>query len=230
MSHFASTRWSLLRALDHPESRRPVLAELCERYADAIRAYLARCAVRGADLEDLYQGFMLSALEHDLFGRADPAMGSFRAYLVGALRHYVGKQREQRGAARRDPAREVDGAEVDLAALPDDAEAPEREFDRHWARTLLGRAYERLRVQAREAGRGDAFDAMAPFLADDAARHDYEAVAARLRMSRNAVAAAVLRLRRRYQELVRDELDQTVHSAEQLGREFERLSGYFLAE
>ena len=79
-------------------------------------------------------------------------------------------------------------------------------FDQRWAMAVLGQALERLRAEQVAAGKEPMFALLRPFLTDTAEAGDYEPVAAKLRLTPNAVAVAVNRLRSRYRQLVRLEV------------------------
>jgi RNA polymerase sigma-70 factor (ECF subfamily) len=102
-------------------------------------------------------------------------------------------------------------------------ETPERAFDRRWALTVIDRAIERLRAEAKASGRGALFAQVARFLSVEPEAGGYDAVAADLGMSRASVAMAVHRLRLRLREQVRAEIAQTLADPRQLETEMQEL-------
>lgn len=144
--------------------------------------------------------------------KADSARGSFRAYLLTALRHFVARQLEGQSAQKRGRAIAHDGLEVagDLAASED--EMPETVFHREWATVALNQALGVLRAEAEAAGKLSLFERVSSFMAEDADRDEYQRIAADLGVRPNTIAVAVFRLRERFRVLVRREVAQTVDS------------------
>jgi RNA polymerase sigma-70 factor (ECF subfamily) len=87
---------------------------------------------------------------------------------------------------------------------------PERLYERKWALTLLDRVLQRLHGEYQQAGKAESFDALRPFIAGGPSENAYPAVAHRLGISVGAAKVAAHRLRRRYRDLLRGELAQTV--------------------
>src|SRR5436305_282681 len=88
---FRQTQWSLVRragGLDSPESRE-ALEALCRAYWFPIYAFIRRQGHSPPDAQDLAQEFFLRLLESHSFGRADPRLGKFRTFLLGALKHFL---------------------------------------------------------------------------------------------------------------------------------------------
>ena len=223
MSNFSTTRWSLVRraAQSDPPGRR-ALAELLRLYEPALRAQLGRWRVPGADTDDLWQSFVARLLEDELLRKADAAAGSFRAFLGTALQRCVANALRAALADKRGGALRREDQEV-LDTLASAQAGPDRQFDADWARLVLARATHALRGEAVQRGKGELFAALEPFLAEDAQRDDYPAIAARFGTNANAVGVAVHRLRARLRELVRREVIETVDDEQALRRELEAL-------
>jgi RNA polymerase sigma factor (sigma-70 family) len=213
---FATTRWSLVAAARDrslPEARH-ALAELCRAYWYPVYAYVRW---RGHDhdgAQDLTQEFFARLLETDGLAGVDPDKGRFRSYLLAACQHFLANQHDHAHAQKRGGDRTF--VPLDSAAAqgrwdrePTHAETPERLFERRWALALLEQVLGRLRAEYELAGRGRLFDHLKGRLTGDRAT-DYATVAADLGLSGGAVKVAVHRLRKRYGELLRDEIAQTV--------------------
>ena len=84
---------------------------------------------------------------------------------------------------------------------------------------------ERLRAEYDRAGRAALFAALQPQLSGAAARVGYAHLGAALGLSESAVAVAVHRMRRRYGELVREEIAATVASPAEVEDELRHLLG-----
>jgi RNA polymerase sigma-70 factor (ECF subfamily) len=85
----------------------------------------------------------------------------------------------------------------------------ERIYEQRWALTLLDRVFARLRDESDLAGKQKEFNRLKVYLTGEAGP-SYQEVAAELAMTEGAIKVAVHRLRRRYQDLVREEIAQTV--------------------
>lgn len=226
-SQFPTTRWSLVRAVGSgdDEAARRALDELCEHSHRPIYVFLRRAGHAPDDAADLTQGFLARLVEKRDVAGADPSRGRFRAYLLGALKHFVANERERAAAAKRGggraavPLDEVE-AWVTRTSRDDD---PAAAFERRWALELLERALDRLADEQRHAGRGDVFDVLRPSLtaAGDDATH--AELAARAGLSPGAVKVAMHRLRRRYGELLRLEIASTVDDPDLVDAELAEL-------
>jgi hypothetical protein len=87
---------------------------------------------------------------------------------------------------------------------------PERLFERKWAMTLLDLALAGLRSEYAAEGKSNHFELLCPFIGGNRADSSYAEVAGELNLSVGAAKVAAHRLRRRYRDLLRQELAQTV--------------------
>src|SRR5262249_5590788 len=93
---------------------------------------------------------------------------------------------------------------------PADNLTADKIYERRWALTVLEHVLTRLEGEDRSAGNEKLFDCLKEFLSDEPGRRSQAEVATELGMTENAVKQAFHRLRRRYRELLRDEIAQTV--------------------
>lgn len=212
---FQTTRWSLVaRAADRdPATAQRALGELCELYWFPLYAFVRRTGHDEADALDTVQAFCAQLLERGGLDGADRTRGSFRTYLLGALRHFVANQQRAERAGKRGGGCapfSLDAAEARYAAEPADAASPERLFERRWAQALLERALSGLRAEYAARGKQDLLAALEPALLADAAAARHQDLAARLGTTEGAVKVALHRLRGRLRERIRDEVLQTV--------------------
>ena len=221
---FRTTRWTLVRAAGGaPESeRRSALESLCAAYWPPVYAFVRRQGATPVLAEDLTQGFFARLLEKDGLRQADPERGRFRSFLLGALRHFLANEDERERAQKRGGGRALlsldscalRGIEDGLGLEPPSDPTPEREFERAWARSVLERARERLAEEQAQAGKSPQWRALEPHLARHDERGQGAGLAQTLGISENAVRVALHRLRRRFGELVRDEVRETVGPGE----------------
>ena len=114
---------------------------------------------------------------------------------------------------RREPPLYLGGHETTAEAL----------YERGWALTLLEQAVARLREEQTGAGRERLFECLKATLTGADAPRPYPELAAELGMSVEAIKVTVHRLRRRYGELLRAEIAQTVPTAEEVEDELRDL-------
>lgn len=232
-SRFAATRWSVVLAAgewrDGGAGRR-AMEELARIYWFPLYAFLRRRGELAAQAEDLVQGFFARVLEKNALEQVDQAKGRFRSFLLTALKNYAANERERSQAQKRGGGQAVlaiDAAQAEAryAAEPVDDLTPERVFERRWALTVLEQALGRVRQEYKEHGRDELFAALEHLLTgqtDGEAGH-YDQIAARLGMTAGAVKVASHRLRRRYRELLRDEIGQTVGDRAMVDEEIRQL-------
>ena len=229
VNRFQTTRWSVvLHAGRETAGARAALEELCRTYRSPVIAYVRSRGSSADEAEDLGQAFFVRFIEGAYHAQADPARGSFRAFLLTALKRFLDDAFDHAHAQKRggniqfqslDPMGSGEGEGENVA----DRDTPEQVFERAWAKAALRAAMRRLRDETAAAGRSGLFDQLCEFLAERPSESDYERVAAALKMRRNTVAVAVHRLRQRLRELVHDELADTALDADSLKREMDQL-------
>jgi len=96
------------------------------------------------------------------------------------------------------------------AAEPVDELTPERLYERRWATSLLEQAVARLESESTAAGKAALVAHLLPTLTGGRSEVPLAAVAAELEMTEGAVKMAASRLRKRYGEILREEIARTV--------------------
>ena len=176
------------------------------------------------DAQDLTQGFFARVLEKNYFAQADRQKGKFRSFLLVALKHFLSKERERtqrakRGGRYRFVSWDESEAEERYEAGTSHELTAQRVFERSWAMTLLEKVFEDLRQEYAAIGKSRLFEALQPSLAGEQESGALTRVASDLNMSKGAARMAVLRLRRRYAQLLRFEIAHTVRRPEQIDNE-----------
>jgi DNA-directed RNA polymerase specialized sigma24 family protein len=226
---FATTRWSLvLLAGEGGAPARQALESLCRTYWYPLYAYLRRRGHSAEDGADLTQGFFARFLEKNYLQAVRPERGRFRSYLLAALKHFLENERKGREALKRGGGRpllglELAGAESRYRFEPSHDLTPERVFERRWALTLLDQVVGRLREEFARAGKPALFDRLKFSLTGEAAPMPYRDLAAQLALSEGALKVAIHRLRRRYRELLREEIGHTVADPAEIEDEIRHL-------
>lgn len=214
---FATTRWSLVcaaRAPSSPESR-AALAALCGVYWYPLYAFVRRQGHDADRARDLTQEFFARLLERADLAAVDRSKGRFRSFLLAACKHFLCNEHDRVHARKRGGGRAplpIDAAVAEgrYGGEPSHNETPERLFERRWALALLDQVLARLRQEYAAAGKGRLFERLKGHLTGEAGLPHARA-AAELGLREGAVKVAVHRLRKRYGELLRDEIAQTLH-------------------
>jgi RNA polymerase sigma-70 factor (ECF subfamily) len=227
---FLTTRWSIVRrAAGISGTSRAALASLCEAYWYPVYAFIRRQGHAADEARDLTQAFFAQLIAKRSFRNADPARGRFRAFLAGAIRHFLANERRRARSARRAWGRvrthplALDTAEERYAREPHDAVTPERLFDRKWALVLLDRAMARVREQYARAGNLSVFLRLQPYLIPGGADLPYATLADSVGSTEPAIKVAIHRLRRRFRDALIDEIALTVPTAEDVDGEIRYL-------
>ena len=213
-SQFPTTRWNLVVAAGDPHRKdaRSALVSLCESYWYPLYAYLRRRGHAAEQAQDLTQEFFVRLLEGRYLDRADPHKGRFRSFLLSSLKFFVADEGDRQRAQKRGAGAVVlqfASGEDRYQREPGHDETPERIFERRWALSVLDRVVDKLRDEFVQHGRPEHFDQMKPFLLgySDA---PYATLAREMNTSEGALKVAIHRLRKRYRELFRLEIADTV--------------------
>jgi len=216
---FATTRWSLVRGAADPgaPAARDARDELCRLYWPPVYAYLRRRVTSRDEARDLCQAFFARLVERDWLARADPEQGSFRAFLVTLVRRFAANEHEREQALARGGAvchLPIALGDGEPGVEPAADETPERSFDRAWARALLASALASLRADLGHGPAAARFELLEPHLVPGGNDPDYAALAAAFGVAESTARVIVFRARRRYRDLLRAAVAQTLGSRE----------------
>lgn len=187
---FPTTRWSLIAGTGDRPAARAAWSELAQSYRPPILAYF-RARFGASSAEDLTQAFFAASIAGAWWSRADPERGGFRTYLRSLL---------QRFGARH--AAGVAVASVgELPEIADTSPAPDADYDRHFARTLVARA------MAEIEGSLEGPDlALWPMVLERGEPGAMQALSVQLALTTEALRQRLHRLRRRLAAAMRDEV------------------------
>jgi RNA polymerase sigma factor (sigma-70 family) len=214
-SQFPTTRWTLVVAAGDPRRKdaRSALVSLCENYWYPLYAYLRRRGYQTDPAQDLTQEFFIRVLEGQYLDRADPEKGRFRSFLLTSLKFFVADEEDRQRARKRGGGQlvpfEFSSGEERYQREPAHDETPERIFERRWALSVLDRVVEKLRDEFVQHGRLEHFERLKIFLLGQSDA-PYAALALEMNTSEGALKVAIHRLRKRYRELLRQEIADTV--------------------
>jgi RNA polymerase sigma factor (sigma-70 family) len=214
-SQFPTTRWTLVVAAGDPQRKeaRSALVFLCENYWYPLYAYLRRRGYPADQAQDLTQEFFIRLLEGRYLDRADPEKGRFRSFLLTSLKFFVADEEDRHRARKRGGGMvvplEFPSGEERYQREPAHGETPERIFERRWALSMLDRVVERLRNEFVHHGRAEHFERLKMFLLGQSDA-PYAELAREMNTSEGALKVAIHRLRKRYRDLFRQEIADTV--------------------
>jgi RNA polymerase sigma-70 factor (ECF subfamily) len=227
---FAATRWSMVIAAgeDQALGTRRAVGELVQIYWFPLYAFIRRWGHDAHDAQDLVQAFFTCMLEKKYLTQVDRSKGRFRSFLLASLKHFLSKERDKEGAQKRGGdkkwlALEAIEAQKRYSLEPADDLTPERLFERRWALALLDQVLGRLCAEYCAAGNGKLYGALEPCLTVAGDKMAYAGIATKLAMSEGSLRVAAHRMRRRYRDLLREEIAQTVDSPEQIEDEISYL-------
>jgi RNA polymerase sigma-70 factor (ECF subfamily) len=227
---FPTTHWSVVLAAGRERSPQgdAALETLAQDYWYPIYAFLRREGNAAAEAQDLTQAFFARLLEKNYPAQADRTKGRFRSFLLLTLRHFLSDERERAGAAKRGGGSvllslDEERSEGKYRQEPADLDTPETLFERRWAETILARAQTRLSEEYAASGKHAVYQVLRGFQPGEQRSLSYAQAAQRLATTESAIKSLIHRMRSRHQELVRDEVAQTVASAEDVDDELRHL-------
>lgn len=224
---FVTTHWSVVLAAREPETSRRALENLCTTYWRPVYAYILRSVRSPHDAQDLTQEFFSCFLEQDFLQNVAPEKGRFRAFLLACTKHFLSNEFRRANAAKRGGRctfisweEMPETSHIDLTSS--ESTIPSVLFDKEWAMTLVNVVMERLKTECSKNGKEESFQVLRVYLGGDPSLTHAEA-GMKLGMSPEAVQVAIHRLRRRYGELLRQEIAQIVSTPEEIDSEIRYL-------
>jgi RNA polymerase sigma factor (sigma-70 family) len=231
---FATTHWTVVLAAGqrHTPSADGALEELCRTYWFPLYAYVRRRGYTKADAEDLVQAFFARFLEKNYLAGLSAERGRFRAFLLASLKHFLINewkklQRLKRGGGEQLLSLDWQTADTKFQVAATNEPSPDKAFDREWALALLAKVIERLQQECAADGKAKLFAQLKLFLTAGKGEAAQSEVAKTLGMEEGAVRVAIHRLRKRYRQLLRDEIANTLSDAAMVDEEMRALFGAF---
>jgi DNA-directed RNA polymerase specialized sigma24 family protein len=231
-ARFEATRWTVvLEAAQSCAVGGPAaLAWLCARYWRPLYAFARGRGQYPEDAQDLVQGFFAHLIEHRTLRSVGRAKGRFRSFLLASFQNFMANERRRAYAEKRGGRAEVlrldwQDEEGRLAFEPQDSLPLETLYDARWALLLLRQATGQLEQEQAAAGKSEAFQMLKGFLGDEGARANlsYEEAAGALKVGMPTVKILIHRLRQRYAQLVRAEVERTVEDPSDVEAELRSL-------
>lgn len=218
----------MLQARGDSTDAREALSSICAAYYGPVLAYLKGALRDSAAVQDVAHDFFASLLVGDPLSNVCREKGRFRAYVIGALKHFLLKRFAYQRRQRRGGDATLIPLDVEADATHDriaDASqcSPEAAFDRAWALTILSRSLAVLRKECEAEGRLERFEMLKPWLMGDPEFGAQAEIARTLEIEPNALKAAVHRLKGRFRRLVKAEIAATLCRASDLDEEMRAL-------
>lgn len=235
MEPFRTTHWSVVLAVrpgNSDDEGRAALNELCQVYWRPLYLCLRQMGFDSHDAADLTQQFFAEILARNGFHNLAPERGRFRSFLLASLKNFLSHQRERNSAKKRGGGRPIlslnDSACTWIQDLEDPAhEAPDTAFDRHWARTILHEARNRLAGEYAAQGKSVLFKAIAGYLPGGDLPESQAEVAARLDTTPTAIKSEIYRMRQRFGQHLRAEVARTLADPGDIDIELSHLIAMF---
>ncbi len=227
---FLTTQWTrVIASKGQTDDARIALSELSELYYAPVVGFLMREGRSDDTARELAHDFFEWLLSHDAFSSLERERSRFRSYLLGALKHFIIRQREKSAAQKRgsqithlhiqsstDTSPGLDPA--DPLCLP-----PDQEFDRQWALHLIGEALCKIETEWIEADKGQEFINLRPFLDGNASHGDLGALATRTGQNENTLRSQIHRLRRSFRKHLKSQVSPTVSNDREVSSELQTL-------
>jgi RNA polymerase sigma-70 factor (ECF subfamily) len=224
LTHFVTTRWSLIRPGHISGARTEAnsdLARLCEIYWRPIFTFIYRRGYPIPDAQDLTQDFFVMILERSLIQSADPVRGRFRSLLLRSLENFLIDADLKRRRHKRGGAVQFISWEKCLADRPSHLSLPvaalqsspaKALFDLGWAASVAEEALRRLRLECESKGRRRVFEVLQGHLVSERSDNCYESLSNALGVPEPTVKNLVFKFRKRYRALLREEVAKTVET------------------
>lgn len=213
---FPTTRWSLVARMQAGDAdSAAALEEICRSYWYPLYAFLRRSGVRPDDAEDVTQSFFLRVLSKEILHAATAEKGSLRSFLLSSLKRHLADHcrtanADKRGGGHVPLPIEWNDAEQCYSVEPADPLDPEKLYARAWARGLFDNVRTQVRAAFLASHPADNYAAIEPHLIAGEDRAPYRELAAQLGSTEGAARLLIYRLRRKFRELLDEEIARTV--------------------
>lgn len=229
-AEFQPTAWTDLRAISSgadPIRQREALERICRVYWKPIYAFIRRHGNSSDVARDLTQDFFYHLLRKERLKLADQRRGRFRSFVLKALQNFLASDWDRRSAKKRDSRLVVSldeplGEDEHTLDVASPEARPDELFDRVWALDLLSAVRKRLATELLQENKAKLLRLLPlALLEDDTSK--YAEIAPELGMTEAAVSKAIVRLRERWEQVLREEISTTVQSSEEVEGELREL-------
>lgn len=224
---FMTTHWStVLAAGGTSPGSSAALERLCRIYWQPLYVYARHLGRSPEEAQDLTQSFFACLLEKRYLEAADPERGRFRSFLLVSFKHFVSKEWRRdhtikRGGYAVIASLDLERAEENYRLEPSDSLTPKDVYEKRWVLSLLEQVFAQLRQEYAVAGKLRLFEQIKGHLTGDSIGCTHLEIAEELGMTHGAMKVAVHRLRKRFKEVLTEEVAGTVvspaHVEEEIG-------------
>src|SRR6266498_4162011 len=226
---FATTHWSVVLSAGQNDCDKAheALEQLCAAYWYPLYVFARRQGYDAAESEDLTQEFFARLLQRNDLAEVGPERGRFRSFLLASFKHLLANEYHRQQAVKRGGLATLisldrEALETRYRLEPADAVTPETLFERRWALTVLERALEQVREEFVVWEKADLFEELKEFLSNQKSV-PHAAIAVKYGVSVGAVGVTIHRLRKRYAEVLREEISHTVSTPAEIEDEIRHL-------
>jgi len=231
---FVTTHWSIVwsaRNGDSPSSE-AALEKLCRTYWPQLYAFIRRQGYNAHDAQELTQEFLMRFIHREWLNHLEHQQGKFRSFLLTFLKHFLSDERDRANAQKRGGGKamvSLDAYEAEERQLIEPAEkmTADEIYERRWAQAVMDEAARRLREEYESRGKSELFEQLKELQPGEHGARSYAEIGASLGLTEQAIKNAAHGFRRRYGELLRDEIAQTVDSASEIQAEIQHLMQIF---
>ncbi|MFH1230358.1 MAG: sigma factor-like helix-turn-helix DNA-binding protein [Planctomycetota bacterium] len=229
---FRDTLWtSIIKAKDKKTpGYQSAISCLISTYWKPVYFYIRRKGYDVENAKDLTQSFFTVFLEKEYLKSVDKEQGKFRTFILAALNHFLSGEKERLGAQKRGGGQQVlsldfAGAETEITRGIPDKTTPEAILAKTWAQTILKNALENLRREYEAKSQLVYFNILETHLSAQSNEEEssYEDIASRFNISETDVKNYLHRVRRRYKELIKDEIRKYVSDEKGVEEELKEL-------
>ena len=231
---FQTTHWSVVIHANQgdPDMAEEALEKLCSIYWTPLYYFLLQKGIKSHDAQDLVQGFFQRLLSKDGLKSVDPGRGKFRTFLLKSLTHYMQNEWKKGQAIKRGGGMAwlsfdaLDSDRVVVDQSPHSTSSPESNYDLAWVEMVVQRVHARLKEEYEKLGMTDRYQVFKTHLLENG-RDDgfYSSMAKTLGLSESGMRSAMFRFRKRFAELFRQEIVQTVANESEVDDEIRYLIG-----
>ncbi len=125
------------------------------------------------------------------------------------MKHFLSDQRKFNQAEKRGSGKVEISISDEIETATDDSDA---RFDLEWAVNLIGLAIDQFAKEHKASGKSEAFEVLKPWLNGNTTPLTQAEAATQLSMTEGAVKVVIHRLRKRFRELVTEQIRETVET------------------
>jgi RNA polymerase sigma-70 factor (ECF subfamily) len=159
---FPTTHWSMVlgcHSEEEEDKKEKSLKRLIETYWRPVYRYIRFQGLSIEHAKDMTQDFLCHFIEKELANRYDKDRGRFRAFLKGAVKIYLARERSKKALLKRGGDRQILSLDVEKVESDpsgsSDIQSPEEAFDRQWVNDVLTQSVQAVETEFVSKGKQD---------------------------------------------------------------------------